>query len=138
MFENNGLGITESDSVLGAFVGGVGFKFGAIGGASSLDFGGFFLGEFGLGSGLILRSVEFRFFLPLFLLGVFFLFFREFGFRSGVNFLWFVFLEFGAAGMSIGFRVIGSFLVFCFGKFGGQRYGLLFAQIDVIARGPGL
>lgn len=130
MFENNGLGITESDSVLGAFVGGVGFKFGAIGGAASLDFGGLFLGKFGLGSGLIFRGVEFGFLLALFFFGFFFLLLGEIGFGGGANFLGFFFVEFGATCESIGFGVIGGFLVFCLGKFGRERHGLFFAQLD--------
>lgn len=106
VFEHDVFGVTEGDDVLGAFVGGVSFEFGAIGGTACFDFGGFFFGEFRLGSGLIFRGVEFGFLLPLFFFGFFFLFFGEFGFSGGANFLGLVFFEFGAAGESIGFGVL--------------------------------
>jgi hypothetical protein len=109
--------------VFGAFMRGVGFEFGAIGGAMLFDFLGFILGEFGFRGGLIFGGVEVSFFLTLFLLGFFF---REFGFRGSANFFRFVFLEFSATGESVGFGVVGSFLVFCLGKFESERSSLLF------------
>jgi hypothetical protein len=64
------LRIAESGSVFGAFMGGVGFEFGAIRGAMLFDFLGFVLGEFRLCGGLVFRRVElgflFRFFLGFF------------------------------------------------------------------------
>jgi len=99
--------------VFGAFVRGVGFEFGAIGGAMFLDFLGFFLGEFGFRGGLVFGGVEVRFFLAVLFFGFFV--FGKFGFAGGVNFLSVVLFEFGAANEGIGFGVVGSFLVFCFG-----------------------
>lgn len=130
VFEHDVFGVTEGYDMLGALVCGVGFEFGAIGGTARFNFGGFFFGEFGLGSGLIFRGVEFGLLLPLFFFGFFFLFLGEFGFAGGANFLGLVFVEFGATCESIGFRVIGGFLVFCLGKFGRERHGLFFAQLD--------
>ncbi|MGH7748811.1 MAG: hypothetical protein ACREQ5_29220, partial [Candidatus Dormibacteria bacterium] len=62
-------GIADGRGVLGAFMRGVGFEFGTIGGAACFDFGGFFLGEFGFRSGPIFGSVHLQivatiFFLP--------------------------------------------------------------------------
>jgi hypothetical protein len=98
--------------VFGAFVRGVGFEFGAVGGAVFLDFLGFFLGEFGFRGGLVFGGVEVRFFLAVLFLGFFVI--GKFGFAGGVNFLGVVLFEFAAPGQSVGFGVIGSFLVFCF------------------------
>jgi hypothetical protein len=113
VFGHDMLWITEGGSVFGAFVGGVGCEFGAIGGAMLFDFFGFLFGEFGVRGGLIFRSVEVGFFLALLFFGIFVV--REFGFSGGVNFLGFV-VEFGAADEGIGFGVIGSLFVFCFGQ----------------------
>jgi hypothetical protein len=113
MFVNDVLGIAQSGGVFGAFVRGVGFEFGAIGGAMFLDFLGFFLGEFGFRGGLVFGGVEVRFFLAVLFFGFFV--FGKFGFAGGVNFLSVVLFEFGAANEGIGFGVVGSFLVFCFG-----------------------
>ena len=49
--------------MFGAFVGGVGFEFGAICGTMLFHFFGFILGEFRLGGSLIFRGVEVSFFL---------------------------------------------------------------------------
>jgi hypothetical protein len=98
--------------VFGAFVRGVGFEFGAVGGAVFLDFLGFFLGEFRFRSGLIFGGVEVSFFLTVFLFGFFF---GKFGFASGVNFLSVVLFEIGAPGQSVGFGVIRGFFMFCLG-----------------------
>lgn len=115
MIGDNVLGITECHGVLGAFVGGVGFEFGPIGGAASIDFRGVFLGKFGLSGSLVFGSVELCFLLALFFLGFFFLLLGESGFRSDLSLLGLVLVEFGATGESIGFGVIGSFLVLSFG-----------------------
>ena len=112
MFVHDMRGITESSSVFGAFVSGVGFEFGAIRGAVLFDFFGFGLGEFGFRSSLVFGSVQVRFFLALFFFGFFF---REFSFTSGVNFLRLVLFEIGAADECIGFSVIGGFFVFGLG-----------------------
>lgn len=129
------LGITESGSVFGAFVSGVGFEFGSIRGAVLFYFFGFILGEFGLRGGLVFGGVQMRFFLAFFLFGFFF---REFSFASSVNFLGFVLFEFGATCEGIDFGVIGSFFVFCLSQFEGERGGLLFAQLRVAASGRGI
>jgi hypothetical protein len=116
-------GIAESGGVFGAFVGGVGFEFSAIRGTVLFDFLGFLLGELSFGGGLVFGGVQVSFFLTLFLFGFFF---REFGFSGGVNFFdLFFFVEFGSADQSVGLRVIGSFLVFRFGKFEGEGCSLL-------------
>ena len=125
VFGHDMLGITEGGSVFGAFVRGVGCEFGAIGGAMLFDFFGFILGEFGFRGGLIFRSVEVGFFLALLFFGIFVV--REFGFSGGVNFLGFVVVEFGAADEGIGFGVIGSLFVFCFGQLQREGGRLLFA-----------
>jgi hypothetical protein len=119
--------------VFGAFVGGVGFEFGAIRGAMLFHFFGFILGEFRLGGGLIFRGVEMSFFLTFFFLRFFVL--GKLGFARGVNFCGIVFLEFGATSEGIGFGVIGGFLVFRLGEFEREGRGLLFAQVGVAARG---
>jgi hypothetical protein len=124
VFGHDMLGVTEGGSVFGAFVCGVSCEFGAIGGAMLFDFFGFILGEFGVRGGLIFRSVEVGFFLTLLFFGIFVV--REFGFSGGVNFLRFV-VEFGAADQGIGFGVIGSLFVFCFGQFQREGRRLLFA-----------
>jgi hypothetical protein len=104
--------------VFGAFVGGVGFEFGAIRGAMLFHFFGFILGEFRLGGGLIFRGVEMSFFLTFFFFRFFVL--GKFRFARGVDFFGFVFLEFGATSEGIDFGVIGSFFVFCFSQFEGE------------------
>jgi hypothetical protein len=119
------LGITESGSVFGAFVGGVGFKFGAIRGAVLFDFLGFFFGEFRFGGRLVFGSIKMRFLLTLFFFGFFV--FCKLGFASGVNFLRLVFLEIGAAGKGIGLGVVGSFFVLCLSQLGSEGDGLFFA-----------
>ena len=119
--------------MFGAFVGGVGFEFGAIRGAMLFHFFGFVFGEFRLGGGLIFRCVEVGFFLAFFFFRFFVL--GKFRFARGVNFFGFLFLEFGATGEGIGFGVIGGFLVFRLGEFKREGRGLLFAQIGVAARG---
>jgi hypothetical protein len=119
--------------VFGAFVGGVGFEFGAIGGAVLFHFFGFVLGELGFGGGLIFRGIEMGFFLTFFFFRFFVL--GKFRFARGVDFFRFVFLEFGATGEGIDFGVIGSFFVFCLGEFEREGRGLLFAQVGVAARG---
>jgi hypothetical protein len=124
VFGHDMLGVTEGGSVFGAFVCGVSCEFGAIGGAMLFDFFGFILGEFGVRGGLIFRSVEVGFFLTLLFFGIFVV--REFGFSGGVNFLRFV-VEFGAADQGVGFGVIGSLFVFCFGQFQREGRRLLFA-----------
>lgn len=62
-------GITQRSGVFGGFVGGVGFEFGAVGGAVLFDFGGFGFGEFRFRGDLILGGIEpgilFGFFLGL-------------------------------------------------------------------------
>jgi hypothetical protein len=116
-------GITESGGVFGAFVGGVGFEFSAIRGTVLLDFLRFLFGEFALGGRLIFGGVEVSFFLALFFFS--FLVLGQFGFASGVNFLGFVFVEVCATDESIGFGVIGGFLVLRLGEFEGQGSGLL-------------
>ena len=118
-----------------AFVRGVGFEFSTIGGAVLFDFLGFILREFGFRGGLIFCGVEVCFFLAFFLFGFFF---REFGFPSSVNFLGFVLFEFGAACEGIDLCVIGSFFVFSLGQLKREGGGLLFAQLDVAARGRGV
>lgn len=121
-------GITESGGVFCAFVGGVGFEFGAIRGAMLFHFFGFILGEFRLGGSLIFGGVEVSFFLAV----LFFRFlFRKFGLGRGVNFFRFVLFELGAAGKGIGFGVVGGFFVFCFRQFECERCGLLFVQFGV-------
>lgn len=123
--------------MLGAFVSGVGCKFGAIGGTARFDVRCFFLGEFGLRGSLIFGSIELRFFLTLlfllflvlslFLLGFFL--FGEIGLGSGVTLFGFLFfIEFGAADECICFSVIGSFLVLGFNEFGGENNSLFLAQ----------
>jgi hypothetical protein len=119
--------------VFGAFVGGVGFEFGAIRGAMLFHFFGFVLGEFGLGSCLIFCGVEVGFFLTFFFFRFFVL--GKLGIAGCVNFRGFVFLEFGATGEGVGFGVIGGFLVFCLCEFERERRGLLFTQVGVAARG---
>jgi hypothetical protein len=111
-------GITQSGGVFGGFVGGVGFEFGAVGGAVFLDFRGFCFGEFRFRGGLIFRCVEagVLFFLSFFL-GFFCFFFRELGIEGGLNIFDLFFVEFGATGESVGFGVIGSFLVLGLGQF---------------------
>jgi hypothetical protein len=136
MFVLDVLGIAQSGGVFGAFVRGVGFEFGPIGGAMLLDLLGFFLGEFGFRGGLVFGGVEVRFFLAVFFFGFFLI--AKFGFSGDVNFLRVVFVEIGAASEGIGFGVIGSFLVFCFGKFEGERGSLLFAQFRFAAHGCGI
>lgn len=106
------VGMTQSSSVFGAFVSGVSLEFGAIRGAVLFDFFSFSFGELGFRSSLVFGRVQVRFFLAFFFLGFFL---REFGCASGVNFLGFVFFEFGATGESIHLGVIGSFFVFCLG-----------------------
>jgi hypothetical protein len=135
MFVHDVLGFTQGGGVLRAFVGGVGFEFGAIGGAVFFDLFGFFLGEFGFRGGLIFGSIEVRFFLPLFFFGFFVL--CEFGFASSVNFLGFVlfFFEFGAANQSVDLGVLGGFLVLCFGKLESEGRGLLLVQFDFAPHG---
>jgi len=75
--------------VFGAFVGGVGFEFGAIRGAMLFHFFGFILGEFTLGGGLVFRGVEVSFFLTFFFFRFFVL--GKFRFARGVNFFGFLF-----------------------------------------------
>ena len=87
---------------------GVGFEFGAIRGAVLFDFLGFGLGEFGLSSSLVFGGVQVRFFLAFLFFGFFF---GELGLASGVNFLGFVFFEFGATSESVHFGVIRSLFV---------------------------
>jgi hypothetical protein len=98
--------------VFGAFMRGIGFEFGTVGGAMFLDFLGLFLGEFGFRGSLVFGGVEVRFLAVLFF-GFFVL--GKLGFADGVNVLSVVLFEFGATCHGIGFGVIGSFLVFCFG-----------------------
>jgi len=124
VFGHGVLGITEGGSVFRAFVRSVGCEFGAIGGAMLFDFFGFILGELAFRGGLIFRSVEVGFFLALLFFGIFVV--GEFGFSGGVNFLGFV-VEFGAADEGIGFGVIGSLFVFCFGQLQREGCRLLFA-----------
>jgi hypothetical protein len=124
VFGHDMLAITEGGSVFGAFVRGVGCEFGAIGGAMLFDFFGFILGEFGFRGGLIFRSVEMGFFLALLFFAIVVV--PEFGFSGGVNFLGFV-VEFRAADEGIGFGVIGSLFVFCFGQLQREGGRLLFA-----------
>jgi hypothetical protein len=124
LFGHDMLGITEGGSMFGAFVRGVGCEFGAIGGAMLLDFFGFILGEFGVRGGLIFRSVEVGFFLALLFFDIFLV--RQFGFSGGENYLGFV-VEFGVADQCIGFGVIGSLFVFCFGQLQRKGRRLLFA-----------
>lgn len=119
--------------MFGAFVGGVGFEFGAIRGAMLFHFFGFILGELGFGGGLIFCGVEVGFFLTFFFFRFFVL--GKFRFARGVNFFGFLFLEFGATGEGVGFGVIGGFLVFCLCEFERERRGLLFTQVGVAARG---
>jgi hypothetical protein len=135
VFVHEMLGITESGSVFGAFVRGVGFEFGAIRGAVLFDFFRFILGKFGLRGGLVFGGVQVRFFLAFFLFGFFF---GEFGFASGVNFLRLVLFEFGATCEGIDFGVIGRFLVFSLGELKREGGGLLFAQLRVAASGRGI
>jgi hypothetical protein len=85
---------TERRGVFGAFLSDVGSKFGAIDGASRLDFLGFFFREF--------RD---RFGVNLFHLG-------RFLFRV-------VFFEFSSADDSVSFCFFGSFFMFRFGEIGG-------------------
>jgi hypothetical protein len=101
-FVHDVLGITEGSGVLGAFVSGVGFEFGAIRGAMLFDFLGVILGEFGLG-GLVFGGVQVSFFLAFLLLGFLI---RQFGFRRGVNLLGFVLFEFSATDEGIRFGLI--------------------------------
>lgn len=115
---------------------GVGFEFGAVGGAVFLNLLGFFLGEFGFRGGLIFGGVEVRFFLAVFFFGFFVL--GKFGFAGGVNFLSVVLFEFGATCQSISFGVIGSFLVFCFGQLKSQGSGLPFTQLSFAAHRCGI
>jgi hypothetical protein len=135
VFVHEMLGITESGSVFGAFVRGVGFEFGAIRGAVLFDFFRFILGKFGLRGGLVFGGVQVRFFLAFFLFGFFF---GEFGFASGVNFLRLVLFEFGATCEGIDFGVIGRFLVFSLGELKREGGGLLLAQLRVAANGRGI
>jgi hypothetical protein len=135
MFVHEVLGITERSGVFGTFVRSIGFEFSAIRGAMLFDFFSFILGEFGFGSDLIFGGIQVRVLLAFF----FFCFFvlGKFGFTGDVNFLGFVLFEFGATDKSIGFSLIRSFLVFCFGKLESEGSGLLFAQFDFAARAKG-
>ena len=117
--------LAESGSVFGTFVCGVGFEFGAIRRAVLFDFLGFVFGEFGFGSRLIFGGVEMRVFLAIFFFGFFL---REFSIEGGLNIFHFVFVEIGTTGESVGFRVVGGFFVFRFGKFERERSGLLIVQ----------
>ena len=92
-FVHDVLGITEGSGVLGAFVSGVSFEFGAIRGAMLFDFLGVILGEFGLGGRLLFSGVQVSCFLAFLLLGFLI---RQFSFCGGVNFLGFVLFEFSA------------------------------------------
>ena len=123
VFGHDMLGVIEGGSMFGAFVRGVGCEFGAISGAMLLDFFGFIFGEFGFRGGLIFRSVEMGFFLALLFFAIVVV--PEFGFSGGVNFLWFV-VEFGAADQGVGFGVLGSLFVFCFGQLQREGRRLLF------------
>lgn len=134
MFGDTVLGITEGNGMLGALVCGVGFEFGTIGGAARFDIRGFFLGKLGLRGGLVFGSVLLCILLPFFFFRFFLLFVRKFGFWSSVNLLSLFLIEFGATGESVSFGVIGCFLVFRLGQFGGERHGLFFTQIDVGAK----
>lgn len=113
MFVDGMPGIAEGGSVLGTFVCGIGFEFGAIRGATLFDFLGFLLGEFGFRGGLVFGGVEMRLFLAFFFFGLFVL--GKFRFAGDVNSLRFVLFKFGTAGQSIGLGVIGRFLVLRFG-----------------------
>lgn len=135
MFAHSVLRITESGGVFGAFMRGIGFEFSAIGGAVRFDFRSFFLGKLGLRGGLLFRSVQPFVLLTFFLFGFFF---REFGSRVGVNFLYFVLFEFGATGEGVGVSVVGSFLMFCFDKLRREGRGLIFTEIVVALRILGL
>jgi hypothetical protein len=135
VFVRHMFGITEGSGVFGAFVRGIGFEFSAIRGAMLFDFFGFILGEFGFGSDLIFGGIQVRVLLAFFFFGFFVL--GKFGFTGDVNFLGFVLFEFGATDKSIGFSLIRSFLVFCFGKLESEGSGLLFAQFDFAARAKG-
>jgi len=125
-FVRDASGITQSSSVFGAFMRGIGSEFGAVGGAMLFNFFGFILGEFGFRSSLIFGGVQVRFFLSFFFFSFFVI--CEFGFASGVNFRGLViFFEFGAAYDGTGLDVIGGFFVFCFGQLQREGRGLLFA-----------
>lgn len=135
VFVHDMFGIAQGGGVFGAFVRGVCFEFGAVGGAVLFDFLGFFLREFGFRGGLVFSGVEVRFFLALFLFGFFV--FGQPGFTGDVDFLdfGFVFFEFSATDESVGFGFIGGFLVLGFGQFERERCGLLIVQFAFIARG---
>src|SRR5580704_10342267 len=136
MFVNDMFGIAQSGSVFGAFVGGVGFEFGSIRGTMLFDFFGFFFGEFGFRGGLIFGSVEVRLFLAILFFGLFV--FGKFCFADEVNPFGLVFFKFGATDERIGFRFIGSLLMFGFGQFEREGRRLLFVQFDVAACGSGI
>jgi hypothetical protein len=127
---NGVLGLTESGSVFGAFVCGVGFEFCTICGTVLFDFFGFVLGEFGFRGGLIFCGVQMRFFLAFFLFGFFL---REFRNASCVNFLGFILFEIGATCESIDLCVIGSLFVFSLGQLESQGGGLPFTQLGFSA-----
>lgn len=131
MFAHRVLRITESGGVFGTFMRGVGFEFGAIGGAVRFDFRSFFFGKLGLRGSLLFRSVQPFVLLTLFLLGFFF---REFGSRVGVNFLYFVLFEFGATGEGVSVSEVGSFLVFCFDELRREGRGLIITEIGIALR----
>lgn len=63
--------------------------------------------------------------------------FEKSGIGSSMNFGGFVFVKFCAAGESVGFGVIGSFLMLGFGKLGRELDGLLVAQIVFGSNGFG-
>ena len=123
VFVHEVLGVAQSGSVFGAFVRGIGFEFGAVGSAVLFNFLGFLFGEFGFRGGLIFGCVEVRSLLALFFFGFFVL--GKFGFADKVNPFDLIFFKFGATDECIGFRFIGSLLVFGFGQFECERRSLL-------------
>lgn len=122
--------------MFGAFVSSVGFKFSAIRGAVLFDFLGLFLGKLGFRGSLVFDGVEVGFFLALLFFSFFLL--GKFGFTCEVDFFRFVFIEIGAANEGIGFGVVRSFLVFCFGQFEREGGGLLIVQFRFAAHGRGI
>jgi hypothetical protein len=119
----------QSGMVLGAFMSGVGFGFGATGGAAFFDFGGFFLGElrnfhgngfFDFGFGSVL------FFFAFF--SVLFDFFRVGGLELFGFFRLFVFFKKSATGNGVDSCVFLGFFLLGFHDAGSQSGNLVIAK----------
>jgi hypothetical protein len=116
----------ESGMVLGAFVSGVGFGFGAAGGAAFFDFGGFFFGKLGDFHGFFDFDFRFRFGSVLFFFG--FLFFNFLRVRFFGFFRLFVFFKNSAASNCVDDRVFLGVFLLGFHDAGSKGGDLIFAQ----------